>query len=137
MTKGQTSRLHILLGIIGGLTYNAVELLWRGRTHWSMFLVGGACFELIGYIARRVRAPLVVKCGLCTLVITAVELISGCIVNLWLQLAVWDYSRMRFNIKGQVCLLYSSFWMLLSLAAMPLYEVMYQRLFCRRLTKGG
>ena len=32
----------------GGLTYVLIELLFRGRSHWSMFLVGGICFTLIG-----------------------------------------------------------------------------------------
>ncbi len=123
------------MAMIGGLAYNLLELLWRGRTHWSMFLVGGGCFELIGLIARRVRAPLAVKCGLCALGITAAELVSGCVFNLWLGMAVWDYNGMRFNIKGQVCLLYSAFWMLISLAAMPVYAALYTRLFRRRLAK--
>ena len=30
----------------GGLGYGGLELLWRGRTHWSMLLCGGVC-ELI------------------------------------------------------------------------------------------
>ena len=27
----------------GGLGYGGLELLWRGRTHWSMLLCGGVC----------------------------------------------------------------------------------------------
>lgn len=123
MMNKRKMRLNAELTAIGGLGYNLIELLWRGRTHWSMFFVGGACFQLIGQVGRRVRAPLAVRCGLCALGITAVELISGCILNLWLDLNVWDYSRQRFNIKGQVCLLYSVFWLLLSVAAIPLYAL--------------
>ncbi len=126
MNKQQTRRLNAEMTVIGGLGYNLIELLWRGRTHWSMFLVGGACFHLIGQIGRRVRAPLAAKCGLCALGVTAVELVSGCILNLWWKLGVWDYSRQRWNIKGQVCLLYSVLWLLLSAAAIPLYAL------CRR-----
>ncbi len=137
MTKRQTLCRHAALAVLGGLTYNLLELLWRGRTHGSMFIAGGVCFELIGLIARRVRAPLAVKCGLCALAITAVEFISGCVVNLWLNLGVWDYSTMRFHLKGQVCLLYSAFWLILSAAAMPLYVWLYGRLFRRRLAKRG
>lgn len=121
MDKRQTRRVNAEMTVIGGVGYNLIELAWRGRTHWSMFFVGGACFRLIGQVERRVRASLAVKCGLCALGITVVELVSGCILNLWLKLGVWDYSRRRFNIKGQVCLLYSVLWLLLSVAAMPLY----------------
>ncbi len=108
--------------------YNLIELLWRGRTHWSMFFVGGACFEIIGSIHTRLRHhPLPVRCTLCAVAVTAVELVSGCVLNLWLGLKVWDYSTRRFHIKGQVCLLYSLFWLILSGLACPVY------LGCRRL----
>ncbi len=137
MQMKQIIRRHAALATVGGLSYNILELIWRGRTHWSMFLVGGVCFELIGLIARRVRAPLVAKCGLCSLGITAVEFVSGCIVNLWWGMRVWDYSDMRFNLKGQVCLLYSAFWLAISLVAMPVYGWLYTRLFRRRLAKRG
>ncbi len=138
MNKRQAVGLHMGLGVLGGATYTLIELLWRGRTHGSMFVVGGVCFELIGLVARRVRAPLAVKCGLCALAITAVEFVSGCVVNLWLKLAVWDYSTLRFNLKGQVCLLYSAFWLVLSAAAMPLYGWVYRRLALRcHLAKRG
>ncbi len=135
MTKSETLCRHAALAVLGGMTYNLIELIWRGRTHGSMFLAGGVCFELIGLIARRVRVPFVAKCGLCALAITAVEFVSGCVVNLWLNLAVWDYSHMRFHLKGQVCLLYSVFWLFISAAAMPLYIWAYGRSFRRRLAE--
>ncbi len=132
---GQTIYRHAMLAAVGGLSYNLLELVWRGRTHWSMFLVGGACFELIGLIARRVRGPLAAKCGLCSLAITIVEFISGCVVNLWFGMNVWDYSNMRFHLKGQVCLLYSVLWLVISVVAMPVYGWLYLRLFRCRLAE--
>lgn len=123
MDKRKALRLNAEMAAIGGVAYNLIELLWRGSTHWSMFLVGGACFQLIGQVGRRVKAPLAVKSGLCALGITALELVSGCILNLGLKLNVWDYSHNKWNIKGQVCLLYSVLWLLLSVAAMPLYAL--------------
>ncbi len=123
MDKRQKRLVNAEMTVIGGLGYNLIEVLWRGHTHWSMFLVGGACFQLIGQVGCRVKAPLALKCGLCALGITAVELVSGCILNLGLKLNVWDYSRQRFNIKGQVCLLYSVLWLLISAAAIPLYAL--------------
>lgn len=39
----------VLIGI-GGLLYVLIELAFRGRSHWTMFLVGGLCFWLIGLI---------------------------------------------------------------------------------------
>ena len=124
--------LHTGLAAIGGAGYTLLELAWRGRSHWSMFLVGGVCFELIGCIhSRNVHRPLPLRCGLCAAAITAVELVSGCVLNLWLHLGVWDYSGMRFHILGQVSLVYSLLWLLLSGAVWPLYRL------CRRLLGRG
>ena len=132
MSKKKNLWLHLCLFAVGGLGYVLIELLWRGRSHPSMFLVGGACFELIGGIDTRYRRwALPVRCALCSVGITAVELVSGCILNRWLGLGVWDYSRMRYNSLGQVCLLYSLFWLLLSAAAFPRYR------WCRRLLTGA
>ncbi len=89
-----------------------------------MFLVGGTCFHLIGKIGSRFRTwNIARKCALCSLAVTAVEYVSGCLFNLRLKLNVWDYSEMPFNLNGQVCLLYTVLWGFLSATAMPLYRL--------------
>jgi uncharacterized membrane protein len=115
-------RCNILVFIIGGALYNVIEILWRGYTHWTMFIVGGACFSLIGRIHTICKKGLLIRCTLCAGVITLIEYISGCLFNLRLKMNVWDYSGMILNIKGQVCLLYSVLWGLLSIAAIPVYK---------------
>lgn len=115
--------LHAALGVIGGGMYVAIELLWRRRSHVSMFCVGGLCFALIGGIHtrfRRIALPL--RCALCASAVTAVEYVSGCLLNRRWKLNVWDYSDQPHNIKGQVCPLYTFYWGLLSAAAWPLYR---------------
>ena len=103
MSKKKNLCLHLCLFIIGGVGYVLIELLWRRRSHASMFFVGGLCFELMGAIhTRLVRWTLPLRCGLCALAVSAVELVSGCILNRWLRLGVWDYSKMRFHLLGQV-----------------------------------
>ena len=56
------------------------------------------------------------------------EFVSGCLFNLRMKLDVWDYSDMPFNIKGQVCLLYTVLWGGLSLIAIPVYRYCLQKL---------
>ena len=34
---------QFVLFALGGAGYQAVELAWRGTTHWTMFAAGGAC----------------------------------------------------------------------------------------------
>ena len=113
----------IFLFTVGGLAYNLIEVLWRGYSHWSMFFLGGTCFHLIGRIGGKLwnKGILAVSTA-CSAAVTAAEYVSGCVLNLRLKLNVWDYRHMFGNIQGQVCLLYSFLWGLLSLAAVPLYR---------------
>jgi uncharacterized membrane protein len=113
----------VVLFCIGGCAYNLIEILWRGYSHWSMFFVGGGCFHLIGKIGNRLKKKgILAVSSACSLAITAVEYVSGCVVNLHWKLNVWDYSQMFANLNGQVCLLYSLLRGLLSVPADPLYS---------------
>ena len=111
-----------LIFLIGGAGYGALEILWRGYTHWTMLITGGVCFVLIYLISRLPEIPFLVRCAMCTAAITAVEFIVGYVVNIRLGWNIWDYSGNVLNIKGQVCLLYSVMWFFLSMAAVPLFR---------------
>ena len=104
------------LACIGGGAYVGLELLWRGRSHISMFAAGGVCFLLLGRLAR-LRGP--VRLVLGPLAITAVELAAGLLVNR--DYTVWDYRGSPGNFLGQICPVYTLLWLPVSLAAMALY----------------
>lgn len=97
--------------LIGGVTYAMIEIMWRGNTHWTMLLLGGLCFltlyKLFGYMSNY---SLIEKCVLGAIVITTLEFVVGCIVNLVFHMNVWNYSRMPLNLSGQICILYSTLW---------------------------
>ncbi|MDD5923848.1 MAG: hypothetical protein PUC88_03535 [Clostridia bacterium] len=102
--------------LAGGLLYGGLELLWRRRTHWSMIITGGLCVLLLYRTFDKFKGlTLLIKCIIGSAIITSIEFAVGCIVNLWLKLDVWDYSRLHFNLLGQICPLYSLFWALLSI----------------------
>lgn len=108
---------------IGGGSYVLMELLWRGRSHISMFFAGGTCFLLLGGLDRaRPRLPLVLRGIAGAGVITMVELLAGLLVNR--QYRVWDYREMPMNFHGQVCLPFFALWAPLSLGAMKLYRLL-------------
>lgn len=104
----------MILFLIGGALYCLIEILWRGRTHYSMFFAGGIVFIILVYIGKEMKeAPLILKCLLGALIITAVEFIFGYIFNIRYKMGVWDYSSMPLNIFGQICLPFSALWFLL------------------------
>ena len=107
---------YCTLGALGGAIYVFIELLWRGYSHWSMFLLGGICFIALGLINEVIpwEMPLTAQMFIGCAIITALEFITGCIVNLWLGWAVWDYSEQPCNLLGQISLKSSVGWYFLS-----------------------
>ena len=105
----------------GGCGYVGLELLWRGRSHSSMFLAGGSCFLLLGLL-NRARLPLPLRAAAGAGIITGVELLTGLAVNR--AYTVWDYRDMPMQLAGQICLPYSLLWVPVSLGAMELYRLL-------------
>ena len=106
---------------LGGAAYVGVELLWRGRSHISMFLAGGGCFVLLGRL-RKYTLPLPVRAVAGAGVITAVELLTGLLFNR--DYSVWDYRNMPAHLGGQICLPYTLLWLPLGVGAMELYRLL-------------
>lgn len=108
---------YIAIFLSGAIVYMALEILWRGWTHWTMGVVGGICCILIGLINEILPkdTPLLVQAPIASIIITSLEYISGYILNIKLGLNIWDYSHMPFNVDGQVCLPASILWMFVGL----------------------
>ena len=110
-----------VLFYLGGSIYMALELLWRGRTHGSMFLAGGTCFLLIGHQGELPDPlPLPARCLIGAGIVTMVELGFGLLANRSYE--VWDYRSQWGNLWGQICPIFSLLWIPVSLAAIGLYE---------------
>ena len=116
-----------VLFYLGGTAYMLLEFAWRGRSDGSMFLLGGACFLVIGklgHLLGRVSAALRAVVSACA--VTGMELLAGLVVNR--RYRVWDYRRLRWNYRGQICLLYALFWVPVSAFAGALYRLAEKRL---------
>ncbi|MBR2447477.1 MAG: hypothetical protein IKB29_00680 [Clostridia bacterium] len=113
-------KVNFLMFPIGALGYGLIEILWRGYTHFSMLLAGGICFVTFAKIGEKFKQKtLLARAVIGSAFVTAIELIFGIIFNIILKKDVWDYSKMPFNFKGQICLLYSLFWIVLGLVFIP------------------
>lgn len=118
--------LYIAIFAIGGVGYGLIEIAFRGHTHWTMLLTGGACFLTIYFININMpTASILLRAFLGAFAITSYELIVGCIVNLWFKLDVWDYSDRAFSLYGQICPLFSFIWFLLSLCLAIALHLLY------------
>lgn len=110
---------HLFLFIIGGFAYYAAEMIYRNYSHFSMVIVGGLAFILIGLINEIMSWDTYLEeqvlIGVAWVLI--VEFIAGCILNLWLKLNIWDYTNLPFNLLGQICLSYTLLWIPLVLIA--------------------
>lgn len=118
----EASMKRFILFVVGGAIYIVIEILWRGYTHWAMFLVGGLCFLLVGEINEVIPWEMAFwkQMLIGGAIVTIVELLSGIILNLVLGWHVWDYSNMPFNFLGQICLPFTLAWIGLSAVAIVL-----------------
>ena len=108
--------MEVLIFIVGAAGYAGVEYLYRGYTHWTMVLTGGACLlAFYCYTKETKDTPLLVQAAAGACIVTVFEFCVGVVVNLWYGWHVWDYSREPSNLLGQICPLFSFIWFLLCL----------------------
>lgn len=106
---------NLIIFLIFGISYYLLEIIWRGHSHWTMILLGGLCGLLIGLINEYTpKMPVILQMTTGTIIVTLLELVTGYILNIKLRLNIWDYSNLMFNYKGQISLLFSMLWFLLS-----------------------
>ncbi len=111
LNENDSFLIELVVFILGGLAYGCMELLFRGHTHWSMVVTGGACvltfYLLYGWLTAM---PLVLAALAGAAIITAYEFAVGMIVNVQLGWQVWDYSQIPGNILGQICPMFTGTW---------------------------
>lgn len=128
---------YVFLFLTGGTLYYLIETVYKGLTsgkssHFSMFIVGGILFILIGLINEFKpfkKFPIIIQMTISAIVITIVEYFSGLYINIYLRLNVWDYSHLPFNINGQICLPFTIIWFFISIIPIFLDDFIRERFF--------
>lgn len=116
--------MSIFIFAIGALGYGGLEILFRGYTHWTMMLTGGACLLTLHYFNQQFpHASIWLKAAGGAVIITVYEFAVGMVVNLWYGWKVWDYSLLPGNILGQVCPIFTGLWFFLCLGLALLYKL--------------
>lgn len=140
MTSRASDRiLSMLLWTWGGAVYYMLEVIYKTATgnperiHWSMLVVAVILSMVIERCGSECpwEMTLPIQALICTVAITATELVAGLVLNVWLGLGVWDYSHLPANFLGQICLWFSALWYVLSLIFIPVFDVL------KYLVKGG
>lgn len=122
---------NFILFLIGGLAYIGIEYMYRGYSHWSMFILGGLCFCLIGGVNEYFSWDLALtsQMMISSTIITSLEFIFGIILNKVFLLNVWNYEDIPYNLCGEICLIFSIAWFFLSLVGIVLDDYIRYFLF--------
>lgn len=130
MTRWGNRVLSMLLWSWGGTVYFLLEVAFKTATghperiSWTMLVLA----ILLSIPLERFGAelpwsmPLMLQAAICTVAITATELVAGLILNTWLGLGVWDYSHLPLNLWGQICVPYSLLWYGMCLVFIPVFD---------------
>lgn len=106
----------VALFLIYGSIYYTLEVLYRGYSHISMFILSGVlgvAIGLINEITPKINIWLETLIG--TIIATIGEGVTGIIVNIILHLNVWDYSNLPFTFfYGQCNLIFCLIWFILT-----------------------
>lgn len=129
---------NLFLFLFGGIVYYLIEILWRGHSHYSMMILGGLCFFIIGSLNESkllngigLLYQMIISSG----IITILEFMFGLILNVYLKMNIWDYSNLPFNIMGQICLPFTIAWFGLSLVAIIADDFIRYKFFGEDLPK--
>lgn len=114
----------------GGSTYVTLEVFWRARSHWTMFVLAAVVFIMIGLLNEIwAKWNLLVQTLVGTGIATVLEFITGLVVNVILRWDVWDYSNLPGNIMGQICPQFMILWALIVAVAIILDDVIRWKFF--------
>lgn len=124
--------LSLLLWMWTGGLYFFMEVAWKtfqGRPEtisWTMFALAiFLAIPLERFGAELPWAmPLWIQTIICATAITSAEFIAGLILNVWLELGIWDYSHLPGNILGQICVPFYFVWIAVSVVGIVMLDWM-------------
>lgn len=122
---------YLFLFLFGGAAYISIEILYRGYSHWLMFIIGGLAFLMVGMLNEvfKWETPIEIQSIIGGGIITGIEFITGLIANIQFNMGIWDYSNLPLNVMGQICLPFTFIWILLSAVIIVIDDWLRYKLF--------
>lgn len=103
MARNSVCKTAILF-VFGGLAYFGLEVLFRGHSHWTMFVLGGFLFLILGELNEGLLewdTPLIWQGVLGSAIVTGAELVTGMILNVCSASAFGTTPVCRSTTKGR------------------------------------
>lgn len=124
--------LSMLLWTWGGTVYFLLEVAYKTitgepeRISWTMLVLAMLLCIPVERCGEQLpwAVPLWLQALACAALVTITELFAGVIINLWLELGVWDYSCLPGNFLGQICPQFAAVWWALCLMFIPAFDWM-------------
>ena len=118
-------RLMVTLGtfMVGGFIYCIIELLYRGYTDISMYILAGFCAVIMGGLNNlfSFNMPFGWQVLLASAACIVGEYITGVIVNQ--NFTVWDYRNLPLTFaNGQLNAFFCLAWVGISIIGIPLLD---------------
>ena len=103
---------YLFFWALGGALYYTFEILFRGFSHWSMYVLGGICFVFFYIQGESMgwQEPVWKQTLRCTVFVTAGEFITGIIVNKWLHYSLGLQPDAVTGIWTDLCTFYDYFF---------------------------
>ena len=132
MSQAGRWMLSMLLWVWGGTVYFFLEVAYKlagghpERISWTMLAVAILLCVPVERCGAESRwdASIWRQALACAILVTAVELAAGLVLNVWLRLGIWDYSHLPFNLMGQICLQFFFVWWGLCFVFIPVFDWM-------------
>lgn len=108
-----------IYGYLGWALENLFSCFVNGKMQEEGFLnspfkpMYAFAMTMLIYFNKRIDNDFILLL-LCLVIPTAVEFITGIIMRYYFNKDYWDYSKIKLNFKGIICLDFSLYWVLLS-----------------------
>lgn len=123
MKKWLFSQLATFL--LFGTIYYIIEVLYRGYSDISMFILAGFLSIFIGGLNElfSYEMPLQLQAFISMIFATVAEGITGILLNVVLKLEIWDYSNLPGTFFcGQCNVFFCAAWLILSVVCIVLQD---------------
>lgn len=113
----------LFMFLFSGTVYVCIELLFRGRTTFSMWVVGGICGMIISQINNyfSFEMDFVLQVIMSMLICTAIEGYTGLLINQ--DFSIWDYRHLWGTfLYGQLNMIFMCAWGLISMFSIPILD---------------